>query len=232
MNVPSVDVIVPCLDEAEALPWVLDRLPEGYRAIVVDNGSTDGSPEVAAAHGALVVPEPRRGFGSACAAGLHAASADLVAFLDGDGSLDPRQLPLVVDPVVAGSTDLMLGARRAARGAWPLHARVANLALGRRLRRAGLPLTDLGPMRAASREGLLALGITDRRSGWPLEMVLRAGQAGWRVAEVPVDYLARAGGRSKVTGTVRGTLTAVRDMRAAFADAQRSASAAAQVVRA
>ncbi len=206
------DVVLPCLDEAAALPWVLTRMPAGYRAIVVDNGSTDGSPAIARAHGAMVVSQPVRGFGSACFAGLSAATADTVAFMDCDASFDPVQLPAVVDPVVAGTVELMLGARQAERGAWPPHARVANRFLARSIRRAGPQVTDLGPMRAASRIGLLELGIRDRRSGWPLEMVLRAGHAGWRIGEVPVTYRPRTG-RSKVTGTIRGTLTAVSDMR-------------------
>ncbi|HWV87250.1 MAG TPA: glycosyltransferase family 2 protein [Capillimicrobium sp.] len=208
----AIDVVLPVLDEAQALPWVLGRMPAGYRPIVVDNGSTDGSGDVARAHGADVVDEPRRGFGSACHAGLAAATADVVCFLDADGSLDPRQLPRVVDPVLAGDADLMLGERRAQRGAWPLHARLGNRLLMREVARRGGPrLRDLGPMRAATRTGLLALGIADRRFGWPLEMVVRAHRAGWRVAEVPVDYRERTG-RSKVTGTVRGTLRTVKDM--------------------
>jgi hypothetical protein len=134
--------------------------------------------------------------------------------MDCDGSFDPRELPRVADPVRAGERDLVLGARVATRRAWPAHARVANMALAWELRRrAGVQLRDLGPMRAARREALLALGIEDRRFGWPLEMVLRAAQAGWRIEELPVSYRPRQG-RSKVTGTVRGTLRAVRDMAA------------------
>jgi len=212
-----IDVVLPVLDEAEALPWVLERMPEGYRAVVADNGSSDGSPELAEALGAHVVREPQRGFGAACFAGLSAASADLVCFMDCDGSFDPRDLPRVADPVLAGEADLMLGSRQAARGAWPLHARLANKALTFELRRrSGVRLTDIGPMRCARREGLLALGLRDRRFGWPLEMVLRAANEGWRVREVPVDYSTRGGGRSKVTGTVRGTARTVRDMAAAL----------------
>ena len=215
----GIDVVVPVLDEAEALPWVLGRLPHGYRPLVVDNGSTDGSGDVARDLGATVVVEPRRGFGAACAAGLAVASAPVVAFCDADGSLDPGELPLVVAPVCAKTADLVLGARRPATpGALPPHARLANRYLARRIRRAsGAVLTDLGPMRAARRDDLTALGIADRRFGWPLEMVLRAAAAGWRVAEIPVAYGPRIG-RSKVTGTVRGTARAVRDMRRTLAD--------------
>ena len=206
------DVVLPVLDERDALPWVLERMPPDYVPIVVDNGSSDGSGELAERLGAQVVREPRRGFGAACWSGLAAARAEVVCFMDCDASFDPRQLPRVADPVTAGRCDLVLGARAPAPGAWPAHARAANAVLAWELRRrAGVPLRDLGPMRAARREALLALGIADRRIGWPLEMVLRAAAAGWRIDEVAVDYHPREG-RSKVTGTVRGTLRAVRDM--------------------
>ena len=208
------DVVLPVLDEAGALPGLLAALPAGFRPIVVDNGSTDGSAGIARSFGALVVDEPRRGFGAACWAGLQAADADIVCFMDADGSLDPADLVRVVEPINANHADLVLGARVAERGAWPLHARIANRTLARRLGRSlDLPLRDVGPMRAARRLDLLALGITDRRFGWPLEMVVLASQAGWRIDEIDVPYLARIG-RSKVTGTVRGTLRAVGDMRA------------------
>lgn len=208
-----VDVVFPCLNEAEALPWILGRLPDGYRAIVVDNGSTDGSAAVARAHGALVIDQPVRGFGSAAHTGLLAATAPIVAFCDADASMDPRDLPLVVDPVVAGGSDLVLGRRRpTSRAAWALHARIANRALAFLMRQAtGLQLHDLGPMRAARREFLIGLQLRDRRSGYPLEMVLRARAEGWSIREIDTPYSPRIG-RSKVTGTVRGTVTAVTDM--------------------
>jgi glycosyltransferase involved in cell wall biosynthesis len=215
-SVAGVDVVLPVLDEAEAIPWVLGRMPPGCRPIVVDNGSSDGSAELAARLGALVVSQPERGFGAACYAGLAAASAEVVAFMDCDGSLDPRELPRVVAPVAAATADLVLGARRPERGAWPLHARAANRALAYALaRRGGRRLRDIGPMRAGRRDHLVALGIRDRRFGWPLEMVLRAADAGWRIDEVEVGYRARRG-RSKVTGTVLGTARAVRDMAVAL----------------
>jgi glycosyltransferase involved in cell wall biosynthesis len=206
----SVDVVLPVLDEVAALPWVLRRILPGYRAVVVDNGSTDGSGDLARTLG----DEPRRGFGAACAAGLAAAGAPIVAFCDADASLDPRQLPALVALVTRGSADLVLGARRPTTpSALPPHARWANRYLARRIRRtAGAELTDLGPMRVARRTDLVALGVEDRRFGWPLEMVLRAAAAGWRIEELPVDYSPRVG-RSKVTGTVRGTTRAIRDMR-------------------
>lgn len=208
-----LDVVLPVLDEAQALPGVLAAMPPGHRPIVVDNGSTDGSGDLARSLGADVVSEPRRGFGAACWAGLEAARAEVVCFMDCDGSLDPGELPRVSAPVAAGSLDLALGRRRpTSSGAWPRHARVANRAVTFEVRRrSGLALRDLGPMRAARRRALLDLGLTDRRFGWPLEMVVRAAAAGWRVAEVEVGYAPRTG-RSKVTGTVRGSLRTVRDM--------------------
>jgi len=208
-----VDVVLPCLDEAEALPWVLERIPPGWRALVVDNGSSDGSAGIAHALGARVVREERRGFGAACHAGLTAATADIVCFCDCDASLDPADLVPFVHEVLNGEADLVLGRRRPqTRGAWPPHARAGNLALARLLRRrTGLRLHDLGPLRAARREPLLALGLTDRRSGYPLQMVVRAADAGWRIAEHDVPYHPRTGA-SKVTGTWLGTWQAVRDM--------------------
>lgn len=207
-----IDVILPVLNESAAIPWVLGRMREPFRPIVVDNGSHDGSAELAASLGASVITEPRPGFGSACFAGLTAATSDVVCFMDCDGSLDPRQLPLVTAPLAEGQADLVIGSRLATPGAWAVHARIANRYLAARAtRRSGTRLTDLGPMRAARRDDLLGLGIEDRRFGWPLEMVLRAIDAGWDIREVGVRYAARSG-RSKVTGTVAGTARAVLDM--------------------
>lgn len=226
MTGAAVDVVLPCLDESGALPWVLSRIPAGYRAIVVDNGSTDGSAELAAGMGALVVREERRGFGAAAHTGLLAATADFVAFCDCDGSLDPALLPGLLAPVMAGTVDLTLGSRQPQRGSWPVHARIANIVLAWRLRRlTGEKVTDLGPMRAARRAKLLSLDLKDRRSGYPLEMFLKASLAGWAIAEIPVVYAPRTG-RSKVTGTIRGTATAVRDMSAQLKAAASAAAPA------
>ncbi len=207
-----VDVILPTLDEVAALPWVLTRIPTWCRAIVVDNGSTDGSAEVARAHGAEVVLESRRGFGAACYAGLLASTSPVIAFMDADASLYPGDLDALCEPVLDGRVDLMMGARVSGPGAWPWHARLANRALAARVRRrTHLAMTDLGPMRALWRQQLLDLGLRDRGFGWPLEMVLKAARADWRIAELPVRYRPRIG-RSKVTGTLKGTFRAGRDM--------------------
>ena len=149
----EIDVLLPCLNEAGALPWVLSRMPLGYRPVVADNGSTDDSAAIAASFGARVVPVPQRGFGAACHAGLLAAGSDIVCVMDADASFDPGDLPAVADPVLAGQADLVLGRRSAqGKGAWPLHARIGNRVLAAELRRRiGVPVRDLGPMRAARR---------------------------------------------------------------------------------
>lgn len=208
-----IDVVLPVLDEADAIPVVLAGLPAWCAPIVVDNASTDDSANVARDLGARVVSEERRGFGAACFAGLLAATSEIVCFMDCDGSLRGEDLEEVVAPVRQGRAELVLGARRPEqRGAWPWHARLGNRVVARAVRRrTGVTITDLGPMRAARREPLLGLGVEDRRFGWPLEMVLRAATAGWRIHEVPVSYGPRIGS-SKVTGTVRGTVRATRDM--------------------
>jgi len=207
------DVILPVLDERDAIPVVLASLPRHAHPIVVDNDSTDGSGDVARALGAQVVHEPMRGFGAACAAGLEAATADVVCFMDCDASFDGADLDRVVASVERDEAELVLGARSAVTaGAWPWHARVGNRLITMELRRrTGVALRDLGPMRAARRRALCTLGIEDRRFGWPLEMVVRAAREGWRIQEVQVSYAPRIG-RSKVTGTLGGTVRTVRDM--------------------
>ncbi len=209
-----IDVVLPCLDEAEALPWVLGRMPVGYRAIVADNGSTDGSPDLARDLGATVIKVPLRGYGAAVHAGLEATTSEVVCVMDADASLDPRQLPDLCAPVSDGAADLVLGRRHpTGRQVWPASSRLANAALAATVRRrTGLPVRDLGPMRAARRQPLLDLHLTDRRFGYPLETLLAAHDAGWRIRELPVDYLPRSE-RSKVTGTLSGYARTVRDMR-------------------
>ncbi|MGH3763928.1 MAG: glycosyltransferase family 2 protein [Pseudonocardiaceae bacterium] len=211
----TVDIVLPCLDEAQALPAVLAAMPVGYRVVVVDNGSTDDTVAVAAACGATVVSEPRRGYGAAVHTGLLASTADLVGVLDADGSLSPQALPRLVAEVVDG-VDIAVGRRIPRAGAWPWHARAGNVVLAALLRSRGLPVHDIAPIRVARRQALLELGITDRGFGYPFELLLRAAAAGWQVREFDVEYRPRAGGRSKVSGSVRGTARAARDMTAAM----------------
>ncbi|MDF2740352.1 MAG: glycosyltransferase [Actinomycetia bacterium] len=217
VDLSRVTVILPALNEAVALPTALASFPPEAGLLVVDNGSTDQTATVAAAHGAQVVREPRRGFGAACWAGVQAARGEVLVFADADGSFDGADLPAVAGPVLAGEADLVVGSRMARRepAAMSALAVLENRALGLACRLLfRVPLSDLGPFRAIRREVLLGLGMTDRGSGWPLEMVGRAATAGLRVVEVPVRYRSRAGGRSKVSGSVRGTVRAVAAMAA------------------
>lgn len=214
----SVDVILPCLDEAAALPWVLGRMPAGMRPLVVDNGSTDGSAEIAQRLGAQVVTAPVRGYGSACEVGLRHSAAEVVVMMDCDGSIDPRDLPALVDPVTTGQVDLVIGRRRAGADlrAYPLHLRLANRSLAARLaHRTGVRLRDCGPVRVARRQLLLDLDLGDRRFGYPVEVVVKAVAAGRSVANIDIPYAPRVG-RSKVTGTPLGIWRAVRDASAAL----------------
>jgi len=211
---PDCEVVLPCLDEAPALRDLLPRMPRGLGVIVVDNGSRDDTAAVARALGARVVTEPRRGYGAAVQAGLAAATAPYVVVMDGDGSIDPAEIVPLLARVRFGEADLALGRRVPTRpGIWPWHARVGNaLVLAWLRRRLGLRVRDLGALRAARREDLLALGVADRGMGYPVELLVRAARAGWRVVEQDVAYLPRAAGtRSKVSGSVRGTVRTAYD---------------------
>jgi glycosyltransferase involved in cell wall biosynthesis len=217
VDLACVTVILPALNEAAALPTALASFPPQVGLLVVDNGSVDQTAAVAVAHGAQVVCEPRRGFGAACWAGVQAAAGEVLVFADADGSFDGGDLPEVAGPVLRGEADLVVGSRLARRapGATSVLAVLENRLLGLACRLLfRVPLSDLGPFRAIRRDRLLELGMTDRGSGWPLEMIGRAGQAGLRVVEVPVRYRPRAGGRSKVSGSLAGTVRAVTAMAA------------------
>ena len=205
----SVTVVLPCLNESASLPGVLAALPDGYIPLVVDNNSTDDTAEVARRHGAQVVAERHPGYGSAVHAGVQAATTPIVAVVDADGSLDPADLPALVDELDRGA-DMAIGRRRPVPGLrWPWHARLGTAAVCWRLRsRYGLPVHDIAPMRVARRDPLLALGITDRRTGYPVELMVRAAEAGWTVVERDVPYGPRTGGKSKVSGSLRGSFHA------------------------
>ena len=213
MAAPRIAVVIPALDEEEAIGAVIREIPPVvHEVIVVDNGSRDRTVDVARAAGATVVSEPRRGYGHACLAGIAAAgAADVLVFLDGDHSDYPAQLVEVVAPILEGRADLVIGSRSRGRreaGAHPWHAVLGT----RRLRGlmnllAGSKATDLGPFRAITAEALRRLDMRDRNYGWTVEMQVKAARQGLRVVEVPVDYRPRIG-RSKVSGTVRGTIGA------------------------
>ncbi|MFL6158625.1 MAG: glycosyltransferase family 2 protein [Marmoricola sp.] len=211
---PTCTLILPCLNEGPALEGVLAKVPHGIRVVVVDNGSTDDTAAVASRLGAQVVHEPRPGYGAAVHAGVLAASTDLVAVMDGDGSFDAADLLPLIDDVRAGRATMSVGRRRPTeRGIWPWHARLGNRAVITLLRRrAGFPLHDIAPIRVCRRTDLLELGVEDRRFGYPVELMSKAVAAGWRIAERDVPYHPRAAGtRSKVSGSVVGTVRAAKD---------------------
>jgi len=208
------DLILPCRDEAAALRALLPRVPEDFHVIVVDNGSSDDTAAVALDLGAEVVKESQPGYGSAVHAGVDAASREHVAVMDGDGSFDPTELLPLLEDVRSGRADLAVGRRRpTVRGAWPWHARLGNkLVVTWLRRRIGFPARDIAPIRVCRREQLLALGVEDRRFGYPVELMQRATRADWRIIEHDVSYAPRAEGtRSKVSGSVLGTARAARD---------------------
>jgi glycosyltransferase involved in cell wall biosynthesis len=214
----SAAVVIPALDEAAVIGGIVARVSRGPRSgvaevIVVDNGSTDNTADVARQAGARVVTEPRRGYGAACWAGVAALppGTDVAVFLDGDGSQDPEEVPRVLAPVAEGRADLVMGIRRF-RGAHPAHARLGTWLVTRLVAwRYGVRLRDIGPFRAIRVDLLQSLHLEDRGFGWPVEMVVKAAASGARVVEVEVAHRRRLGGHSKVSGTVRGSV------RAAFA---------------
>ena len=210
----SITVIIPTLNEAETLAGVLGAIPRSsvLEILVVDGGSTDGTPDIAERCGARLIREPRSGYGWACAAGVSAARGEIVAFLDADGADDPRHLPELAAPLAIGQAEMALGSRLAGRiepGAMPWHQRAGNRLCARLIRSLyGLPITDLSPFRAVQRSALLELDLREMTYGWPTEMIVKAARRGWRICELPVDYHPRQGGKSKISGTWRGSLLA------------------------
>jgi glycosyltransferase involved in cell wall biosynthesis len=207
-----VAVVIPALNEAASLPGVLADLPDGVRVVVVDNGSTDGTGDVARARGAEVVVEARRGYGSAVQAGLRRLSADppdVVVILDADHADDPRRIDELVGPIARGEADLALSVRRAERGALTTAQRVGNRLATALIRwSTGRRYRDLGPFRALSWAAVERLALVDPTWGWNVEMQMKAATRGLRVVEVELPYRKRRAGRSKISGTVTGTLRA------------------------
>jgi len=209
-----VSVVIPTCNEAQSIGRVLDDIPRTHvtEVLVVDSDSSDGTRDIAERRGARVVLEPRRGYGRACLTGLaRAASPDVVVFLDGDYSDRPAELPRVLEPLREGRADMVIGSRLAgdrAAGALPWHSVLGNrLAAGLIRLLCGLPLTDLGPFRAARYDILRSLELRELTYGWPVEMIVKGALRGVRIVEVPVSYHPRIG-RSKITGTLRGTIGA------------------------
>jgi len=210
----TTTLIIPALNEAESIASVLSAVPGGLadEILVVDGGSTDGTPDLARSAGARVIPEARRGYGQACATGLAAAQGQIVVFLDADGADDPRLLPALLAPLQQGQAELVLGSRLAGQmdaGAMPWHQYAGNWLSARLVRLLyRLPLTDLSPFRAVLRSPLLELDMQEMTYGWPTEMIAKAARQGWRIIEIPVPYHRRSGGKSKISGTLRGTALA------------------------
>jgi glycosyltransferase involved in cell wall biosynthesis len=213
----KVAIVIPVLNEEEALRQLLQEIPSEMAQwiIVVDNGSTDGSARVAREAGAMVAYEPVRGYGRACSTGLRTATelgAEIVAFMDGDGSDNPADLPLMLAPVLAGQADLTIGSRvskRAERGAVPPQARLGNWLVSRMIHALySVPLHDIGSFRVIRAQALQDLHMHEMTFGWPVEMLVKAARAEYHIAELPIHYRRRSHGRSKVAGTLVGSVKA------------------------
>ena len=208
----NVSLIIPALNEAECLGPLLAEIPEGLidQLIVVDNGSTDSTSQVARAMGAIVIEEPRRGYGFACAAGMAIAEGNLLVFMDGDGSFLPAELSNLLAPLAQDEADLVLGSRMlntSQRIVMPPHQRFGNNLFTWLLRqRYGLTITDLGPFRAIRRELLVALDMQEYTYGWPLEMIIKTARRRNLIVELPITYRPRLAGQSKVSGTLCGAI--------------------------
>ena len=210
----KISVVIPTLNEEQAIGEVVRSIPKDRlrQIIVVDNGSSDGTAERANAAGARVIHESRRGYGSACLTGARAARrSDIIVFLDGDRSDDPRQLEAIAAPLIADRADLTIGSRiggQLEKGSMPLHAKVGNRIIVFILRLLyGVRITDIGSFRAIRARQLFNLKMEQMTYGWPVEMVVKAARNGLRIQSVPIRYRKRIG-VSKVTGTLRGSVLA------------------------
>ncbi|HYV11770.1 MAG TPA: glycosyltransferase family 2 protein [Pyrinomonadaceae bacterium] len=220
-----ISVIIAALNEEAAIAKVIESVPKDLanEIVVVDNGSKDRTAEVASAAGARVVKEPVPGYGRAYRAGLRSISpeCEIVVFLDGDGSDYPEMMDRLVKPIIEGAADFVIGSRtRGSRepGSMNFHQVIAGYMIGFMLRILyGVRSTDMGPFRAIRRDTYERLNLREETYGWPLEMQMRAARARVRTMEVPVDYRRRAGGHSKIAGTVRGSVLAASRILVTFA---------------
>ena len=207
-------LVIPALNEEESLGHVLERVDRSLisEIILVDGGSSDGTVAIAKDNGAKVIEETRRGYGRACAVGVSSARGEVIVFMDADGADDPGQIPELITPIKQDQADMVLGSRLAgviSPGAMPWHQKFGNqLSAGMIRFLYGLPISDLSPFRAVLRSKLLDLNMQEMTYGWPTEMITKATRQRWRILEVPVDYHPRIGGRSKISGTVKGTVLA------------------------
>ena len=207
-------LVIPALNEEESLGHVLEAVNTDLLSeiILVDGGSSDRTVDIAKANGARVIQEPQPGYGRACAAGAAHAQSEIIIFMDADGADDPDQIPNLIAPIIQDGADMVLGSRLAGNifpGAMPGHQKFGNsLSAGMIHLIYNLPITDLSPFRAVRRSKLLELNMQEMTYGWPTEMITKSAREGWRIIEIPVDYHPRMGGKSKISGTVRGTLLA------------------------
>jgi glycosyltransferase involved in cell wall biosynthesis len=207
-------LVIPALNEEESLGYVLEAVDMDLLSeiILVDGGSSDRTIDIARQYGARTIQETRRGYGRACATGVAHAQGEIIIFLDADGADDPSQIPDLITPIIKEGVDMVLGSRLAGNiypGAMPWHQKFGNqLSAGLIRLIYGLPISDLSPFRSVLRSKLLELDMQEMTYGWPTEMITKSARKGWRIQEVPVDYHPRIGGRSKISGTVRGTILA------------------------